>query len=125
MAGGGAFPYSAIIDSPHIKGNAMKAISAVRSLAPSSTRSLRAMHIVVAGLLLAGSAIATAAEQAQPIPRIVITAKRMTEVEKAQYAEQERRALQAQREQQQQTRSAGAQTPQRSRKVAAPNCSNC
>jgi hypothetical protein len=109
-----------------MKGNAMNAIAHVRSLTHVSTGSLRAMVLVVAGLLLAGSAAATAAEQAQPVPRIVITAKRMTEAEKAQYAKQEHRAQQAQHaQQQQQTRSAGAQTPQRSRKVAAPNCTNC
>jgi hypothetical protein len=108
-----------------MKGNAMKSTSTHTS----GVRSLRAMVLVVSSLLLAGSAVAAATEQAQPIPRIVITAKRMTEAEKAQYAEQERQAQQtkqAQREQQhQQSRSAGSQTPQRSRKVAAPSCTNC
>lgn len=79
----------------------------------------RAMQAIVAAFIVTGASFAAAAEQAKPIPRIVITAKRMTDAEKMQYAEQERQA------QEQQNRNAGSQRPQRSRQVAAPSCSNC
>jgi hypothetical protein len=81
--------------------------------------SLRAIQVIITAFVVTGASMATAAEQAKPVPRIVITAKRMTDAEKMQYAEQERQA------QEQQTRNAGAQRPQRSRQVAAPSCSNC
>jgi hypothetical protein len=83
------------------------------------TTSSRAMQAIVTAFLVTCASFAAADEQAKPIPRIVITAKRMTEAEKTQYAEQERKA------QEQQSRSAGSHRPQRSRQVAAPSCSNC
>lgn len=45
---------------------------------------------ILAALMLAVS-VSAAAEEARPIPRIVVTAKRMTDAEKAREAAQERR----------------------------------